>query len=242
MSTRRLIVNADDFGLSLGTNQGIIETCERGIVTSASLMVRWPAAVEAARYAVAHPKFSVGLHVDLAEWVYTNDQWSSKYQVVPLDDEASVREELQRQIDSFRLLMGRDPTHLDSHQHLHRDEPLLSAMREAADKLSVPLRSFTAGIQYCGGFYGQTGEGHPYPEGISVEGLLQVVAKLPSGITELGCHPGDDAQLDSVYRLERKLEVRALCDPRVRGSLSALDIELCSFSDAVKARTRGGSI
>jgi predicted glycoside hydrolase/deacetylase ChbG (UPF0249 family) len=54
MSTNRyLIVNADDFGQSHGVNRGVIEAFENGIVTSASLMVRWPAAVEAAAYARA---------------------------------------------------------------------------------------------------------------------------------------------------------------------------------------------
>jgi len=51
MDERRLIVNADDFGQSPGINRGIMEAHERGIVTSVSLMVRWPAAVEAAAYA-----------------------------------------------------------------------------------------------------------------------------------------------------------------------------------------------
>src|SRR5437870_3779943 len=46
MAARYLIVNADDFGLSPGVNRGIIEAHEHGIVTSASLMVRWPAAGE----------------------------------------------------------------------------------------------------------------------------------------------------------------------------------------------------
>lgn len=48
--SRFLIVNADDFGQSPGVNRGIIEAHEHGIVTSASLMVRWPAATEAAAY------------------------------------------------------------------------------------------------------------------------------------------------------------------------------------------------
>ena len=42
--SRAVIVNADDFGQSAGINRGIVEAHERGIVTSASLMVRWPAA------------------------------------------------------------------------------------------------------------------------------------------------------------------------------------------------------
>ena len=58
------------FGLSEGVNRGIIRAHEQGIVTSASLMVRYPAAAEAARYALQHPRLSVGLHLDMAEWVY----------------------------------------------------------------------------------------------------------------------------------------------------------------------------
>ena len=41
---RYLIVNADDFGMGRGVNDGIIKSHEHGIVTSASLMVRWRAA------------------------------------------------------------------------------------------------------------------------------------------------------------------------------------------------------
>jgi hypothetical protein len=47
-AARYLIVNADDFGQSPGVNRGIIQGFDQGIVTSASLMVRWPAAAPAA--------------------------------------------------------------------------------------------------------------------------------------------------------------------------------------------------
>src|SRR5207302_5062801 len=101
---RSLIVNADDFGLSAGINQGIVAARERGIVTSASLMVRWPAAVEAAAYGRAHPDFSLGLHVDLGEWSYRDGGWVARYQVVAVDDPRAVSDELARQVDSFRNL------------------------------------------------------------------------------------------------------------------------------------------
>src|SRR5919199_1733575 len=117
---RALIVNADDFGLSPGINAGVAAAHERGIVTSASLMVRWPAAGEAAAYARAHPALSLGLHVDLGEWAYRDGAWVQLYQVVPEDDRAAVAEELSRQLAAFRALVGRHPTHLDSHQHVHQ--------------------------------------------------------------------------------------------------------------------------
>ena len=228
---RYLIVNADDFGLSEGVNRGIIRAHERGILTSASLMVRYPAAAEAARCARAHPRLSVGLHLDLAEWVYRNYEWVPRYQVVPPDDKAALAAEIKRQLDDFRRLVGKAPTHLDSHQHAHRNEPVLTLLTQAAQQLGVPLRSFTPRVQYCGDFYGQTGEGEPYPEGISLEGLLKTIENLPAGITELGCHPGEDEHLDSVYRTERMQEVEVLCHPQVRAALESNGITLCSFAD-----------
>ncbi len=91
MVDRRLIVNADDFGQSRGVNRGVIEAHERGIVTSASLMVRWPAAAEAAAYARSRSGVSVGLHVDLGEWAAEAGAWRPRYAVTAVDDAGAVR-------------------------------------------------------------------------------------------------------------------------------------------------------
>ena len=226
---RFLIVNADDFGQSPGVNRGIVTAHERGIVTSASLMVRWPAAVEAAAYAVEHPLLSVGLHFDLGEWAYRDGSWVPVYQVAPTECSAAVAEELSEQLAAFHRLMGRAPTHLDSHQHVHRDEPVRSLLLETAKNLGVPLRHFSPQVRYCGDFYGQAKGNEPFPEGISLEGLMQTLQRLPPGITELGCHPGDGQDLDSMYRTERAVEVMVLCAPRIREFLAAEGIQLRSF-------------
>jgi predicted glycoside hydrolase/deacetylase ChbG (UPF0249 family) len=230
---RYLIVNADDFGQSPGVNRGIIEAHEKGLVTSASLMVRWPAAAQAAAYGQAHPDFSLGLHVDLGEWAYRDGTWVEVYQVVPPDDRAAVAEEVSRQYAAFHRLVGRDPTHLDSHQHVHRQEPLLSILSELAAKIGAPLRLF-GNVRYCGDFYGQTGDGSPLPGAISVKNLIRILKELPLGFTELACHPGLGDDLDSMYRRERAREVKTLCSPRVRAAVAAQGIELCSFHDVVK--------
>lgn len=226
-----LIVNSDDFGLSVGVNGGIIRAHEQGILRSASLMVRWPAARKAAAYAKRHPELSVGLHVDLAEWIFTGGEWKPKYQVVPTDNQRAVRNEVVRQLEVFQELMGKQPTHIDSHQHLHRNEPVHFVMLEFAHGLGVPLRECSDEIRFCGDFYGQTGEGQPYPEGIGVENLLKIISELPEGWTELSCHVGEDDALDSVYRSERQVETNSLCHPDVRAAIKAQKIELCSFAD-----------
>lgn len=229
MAKRYLIVNADDFGRSRGVNQGIIAAHERGIVTSTSLMVRWDAASSAAAHARTHPELSVGLHVDLGEWAYRDDTWIPLYQVVPLDEPVAVKDEIGRQLNAFRRLVGREPTHLDSHQHAHREEPVRSIMLDLARDLGIPLRQFDRRIRYMGGFYGQADAGSPYPDGISVDGLLGVLEALPPGFTELGCHPGLEIGFDTMYATERSIEVRTLCHPRIRAAIVALRIELRAF-------------
>jgi predicted glycoside hydrolase/deacetylase ChbG (UPF0249 family) len=227
--TRQLIVNADDFGQSAGVNRGVIEAHENGIVTSASLMVRWPDAADAARYARLRPDLSLGLHADFAEWRYRDGTWTAVYEVVSLDDERAIAEEASQQLERFRTLVGADPTHLDSHQHVHRSGPARAILRELAAALGVPLRHCTEHITYCGGFYGQTSDGSPLHDAISVDGLIRTVSELAPGVTELACHPGVDDDVDSMYARERTLELKALCDSRVRDAIAAAGIELRSF-------------
>jgi len=231
MSGRVLIVNADDLGQCDGVNAGIAEAVETGVVRSASLMVRWPAAEPAARlFTARYPSVSLGLHLDLAEWAFADGAWFPLYQVVDPDDAGAVDDELSRQLGRFVRLTGALPTHLDSHQHCHRSEPLRSRLLAAGRRLGIPVRGFGP-VAYCGAFYGQTGKGEPYPEGISFDALLAVLDGLPAGTTELGCHPGADdlGGLDSMYRAERAVERRVLCDPRLPAALAGRGITLASF-------------
>ncbi len=224
-------MNADDFGLSAGVNRGVVEAHEHGIVTSASLMVRYPAAAEAGSYGRRQDALSLGLHVDLGEWVFRNGEWVPLYEIVDTHDAAAVNEEVCSQLATFRRLVGRDPTHIDSHQHVHLKEPVRSVLSEHARALKVPLRHFSPKVRYRGDFYGQTAEGAPLPSRISVEGLLEVLNSLQEGVTELACHPGQTDDLDTMYRTERALEVETLCDPQVRAATKAMGVELCSFRE-----------
>ena len=210
-------------------NRGIIVAHEQGIVTSTSLMVRWPAAAEAADYARAHPQLSVGLHVDLGEWALRQDNWVPVYEVVALQSLAAVTEEVHRQREAFYRLMGRNPTHLDSHQHVHLREPARSVLSALAGALDVPLRHYSSQVQYCGRFYGQDSDGSPVPGVVSVQGLTNILASLPQGQTELACHPGEAEDLQTMYCKERREEIKVLCDPRLPSLLRKLDIQLVSF-------------
>jgi chitin disaccharide deacetylase len=230
--TRRLVVNADDFGLSAGVNAGIAHSHRCGIVTSASLMVWQPAAGHAAALAATMPELSVGLHLDLGEWRACGSQWDAVYQRAPLDDAGPVAAEVDAQLARFGDLMGRPPTHLDSHQHVHRHPVVCEVTADRAQRLGVPLRE-CSDVAYVGGFYGQDGRGGSWPELLSAESLRGLLSSLAPGWSELGCHPGFAEDTDSVYRDERRLEVEALCDPALRPWLEAEGIALARFGDLV---------
>jgi predicted glycoside hydrolase/deacetylase ChbG (UPF0249 family) len=233
---KQLIVNADDFGQSAGINRGVIAAHKSGIVTSASLMVRWPAAAQAVAASRGLPRLSLGLHVDLGEWTCRDGSWLALYEVVPLEDINSVRKEVTRQLATFRELVGKQPTHMDSHQHVHLREPARTVLLEVARDLNIPLRHFSPRVRYCGSFYGQTAEGEPLPDAISVCSLIKILRRLPDGVTELGCHPAAEHDLDTMYGGERVQELKALCDPLLPLVIELMAIELCSFDSQPAGR------
>ncbi len=229
-----LIVNADDLGASSGINRGILEAHAHGIVTSTSLMVNMPAAMEAALLCRGAPDLSVGLHVN-----FTNE---GENPVVDLADSSACHEELYRQFRHFEELMGRLPTHLDSHQNVHRRQHLLPHFLDLANRYGLPMREHSP-ARYFKRFYGQWSEGETHLEWISPENLLRMLeAELSDGFIELGCHPGHmDPHFHSVYHTERETELRTLCDPTLRKQLVEWQVQLISFREASDLMNLGTS-
>ena len=229
-SLRYLIVNADDYGISMGTNQGILRAHRHGVVTSTSLMVLRPAARQAAESAADNPCLSVGLHVELGEWNFARNQWRSVHAAVDIRDAASVQTELRRQLNMFTEWMGRPPTHLDSHQHIHMNAEILPVFRSVAAELGVVLRSCHPAVQYCGAFFGADENLAPRPDFVSSANLIRLIQQIPVGITEFGVHPGLDLALNSEYCDLRPAEVEALCAPQVRKVMDESGVILTSFA------------
>lgn len=233
---RGLVVVADDFGLSAGVNEGVERAVTEGIVTAASLMIRQPAAAQAIDIAASHPNLDLGLHIDLGEWRFDGQAWSAVYQWVDDRDPAAVSTEVADQISSFIAIVGRPPTHLDSHQHVHQREPARTVIADWARRLDVPLRHGES-IRYEGRFYGQTTDGSPITDAISVDALVALLHDLPAGLSELCCHPAAQADLDTAYGVERLAELETLCHPDVRAALVEAGIDHLRFRDIVRNRT-----
>lgn len=237
---RYLIVNADDLGYASSVNRGILEAHDRGIVTSASLMVERPGAVEAVEAARERPRLGLGLHVEIDKWrVARLPRRGSARSAATLGRRA--RDELQLQLDQFRSLVGSDPSHLDSHRHRHLSGPVLPIFQRTADELGVPLRRVDPRVRFCGDFYGHDGRGRPDPEAITASALVGLLERLEDGVTELCCHPGYAEDLDDWYRMEREQEIRTLSDPGVREAVRRLGLQLCTFGEVASQLAAGGA-
>jgi predicted glycoside hydrolase/deacetylase ChbG (UPF0249 family) len=248
-AARRLIVNADDFGLTTGVSRGILDAHRRGIVSSTTVLANLPPDPELDAEAAAAPRLGLGLHVNLTrgrplcpgplvpslvgpDGLFVRDP--DRLDVHARPDE--VRREVDAQLDAFARRFGRPPTHADSHHHVHRRPRVMEAIVDVATAAKLPLRAqdpgFRDGLRRRGlatpdHFVGDAGA-EPY---WTLERLLDQLATLPLGVTELMCHPGrfDEALAYSRYGPQREVELRALCDPEARATLDRLGIELCRF-------------
>jgi predicted glycoside hydrolase/deacetylase ChbG (UPF0249 family) len=222
--TKYLVVNDDDFGHAEGVNHGIIAAHERSVVRSTSLMVDAPLAAEAVALARQYPQLGVGLH-----FTVTNQDGP----LVDLFDVAVIQRELQRQYQRYCDLLGRPPTHLDSHHHVHLRRELKPFFLSWAKEHRLPLRSLGP-VHYNGGFYGhwydEEWQPHPAHELISIDNLEKILRALPEGVTELACHPGYvSPDLNSSYTTEREIELSTLLNPRVLELVRELDIVLVNY-------------
>lgn len=212
----RLIVNADDFGLTEGVNQGIIEAHTDGIVTSTSLMVHGAGAAQAVRLAAEHPELSIGLH-------FVDD-------TPALDDPGHAAREFAAQLERFRELMGAEPTHVDSHHHVHVRR--MATFAPLVEPLGVPLRG-DGRVQYLGQFFAHPHAGVVEPDRIREPFLLHLLeTEVRSDFAELGCHPGRvTTDLQSSYASEREIEIQTLTAAGLGAKVEKLGLALASYRD-----------
>lgn len=135
MNEKRVIVNADDFGMSASTTDAILVAHRYGFLTSTSLMANMPAAEYAVRQAVRAPNLGIGIHLNICEGkpilpasevrslvdangnfhpphVMVHKLW--RWQVAGDEIEAEFRAQIL-----WMKSRGLNPTHADSHHHMH---------------------------------------------------------------------------------------------------------------------------
>jgi len=242
MPERLLIVNADDLGYDPAVTRGILEAMRAGLVTSTTLLVNMPDSEEAARAAGGAP---VGLHLNLArgkpvsaaipgELLAGGELSEANAASLPAD---AVAEEVHAQLHRAKALLGRQPTHIDVHKHLHRHPAVLDGLCRAAGQHGLPVRAIDArmrqaicerGLRTTDDFIGDAGAEAFW----TLERLGAELSRLAEGTTELMCHPGHaPEEIRSGYSAQREVELRTFTDPRALELVRKAGARLGSFAD-----------
>jgi hopanoid biosynthesis associated protein HpnK len=151
---RRLIVNADDFGLSFSVNAAVVRAHREGILTSASLMVNEPGFDEAVKLAKENPRLGVGLHLTLLMGhstlppekipglVNARGEFSHSPVGAGLNYffqrglRKQLRAEIHAQFEKFHAA-GLPLDHVNGHLHLHLHPVIFQILMEDADQLRI---------------------------------------------------------------------------------------------------------
>lgn len=152
----RLILNADDFGLTPGINRAIGELNSAGTLTSATLMANGPAFDDAVAVARAHPALGVGCHIVLTDGVPVSPPGAIPTLIGP--DGKSFRPKLTHFLRA--LFLGRiraddiaceacaqiqklqragiQVTHFDTHKHTHLFSAVARPLLQVAERVGIP--------------------------------------------------------------------------------------------------------
>ena len=242
---RRLIVNADDFGVTPGVSEGILAAHRHGIVTSTTVLVN--SSIEPDHLARARDSgLGIGLHVNLtlgrpltpgASLVdgsgrFVRDARRAAARVARRDVDAEIAAQVEKFLDLFK----RPPTHLDTHHHVGMFLPVRECVQALARRLGVPVRSQDAaararargaGLRTPDHFFGESG-----PDAYWTPARTRAhLRALPPGTSEFMTHPGwfDDGLAYSRYARQREVELIGLGTPAARGAAAALGIRLAHF-------------
>lgn len=194
----KLIINADDFGLSEGVNYGIISAYKSGVVRSTSTMANMPWFEHAMELLKENENLGCGVHMtmscykpvlsNLKTMVDENDYFIRRItnEVIENMDLDEIYEEFCAQIEKVRTKT--DITHLDSHHYVHTLEKLRPVIERILEKYDLPIRggfeydfNYSKIIPLIDTFYG---------ENVSYDYFMKKIDHLKSyEIADIMCHP-----------------------------------------------------
>ncbi len=161
----KLVVNADDFGLTYGVNAGIIDALKRGILRSTTAMCNMPAIENAAMLAKANPDLGVGIHLVLTAGrplvaghkTLVDENGNFLKNAVLMKKSVDIEEvytEYVAQMERFIQLFGCKPTHIDGHHHTQALPQTVEASKRLAKTYGIEyIRAVTPGVDFVYDFY-----------------------------------------------------------------------------------------
>lgn len=264
---KKLIINADDFGLTSGVNRAIIEAHQAGVLTSATLMVSGRAAGEAAGLSLENPGLGVGLHVNLTsgapvlppekvpslvgrDGCFPGVEKALLRLSAGLARGREIEAEIAAQIERCRGL-GIEPSHVDSHHHLHAHPRLRRILVRVCWRSGInKARGYRMGIRSPKALairmaaalpvYGKELKTPERFSGIEVMGKIDMAAALrrelaaTDGALEFMTHPGyadRELALTTSYNDLRQVELKVLTSGEFLRVAQEARAELISFRD-----------
>jgi chitin disaccharide deacetylase len=240
---RQLIVNADDCNLTPGVTQAILDCHDRGILTSTTFMISLPLDSSTVKEMKRRKNLGVGIHlnVTLGRPVSKPSQIRSLLkegnfrkvgeQTTKLPKAADLEREYQSQINLFKKAFGSLPTHLDTHHQVHDHPFFLKVLSGLAARNKLPMRRSR--------LTRETGRSTDFIFGnLTVEGywreeaLKTILENLPSGLSEMMCHPGKiDADLRAVssFTTGRAAEYKLFKSPAIKDFAARQGLSLTHF-------------
>jgi len=247
----KLIINAEDFGLSESINKGILEGLLDGFITSASLIMNAKYCDEAIEMIKKNKLSSVGVHLNLT-YGYP---LTKKERVKSLVDEdgkfhymcsmpffakyKDAKTELKAQIEKF-YKSGLTPSHLDFHHYFYSSKDVYEAYLDLAKEYRLPIRSMTQRTQtlakekklktpdyFVSDFH------ESYNKNETLKNICESLKDL-DGVCELMTTPGyiDTFTTGETNYLSREEELIALKAAKENGLFK--DLKLASFKTAFK--------
>jgi len=244
-SSRFLIINADDLGISPEINRGIFVAHEKGVVTDASLLIKGPYTRQAIEMIKENPSFHVGIHLDLdplLAWKSPGIERLPRLKLMEMMNEPDfvkrVKEEIDKQVTAF-LHEGLIPSHIDTHHHVHGFPQIFEPLVEAMYRHGIRAVRFSKkGYALLGREDIRiTAEQARWMEDALRERkilhprhLIDPIVpfslkEIPGGVTELMVHPaiGGDQW--------RQKDCEMLMDPLFMSTVRDEGVQLISFSD-----------
>lgn len=247
---KKLIINADDFGLTDGCNYGIIYAMKLGVVTSTSIMINMPKASDAIKLAKDNGIEGIGLHLTLTcgEPVSPKEEvpslinkrgyfYKRRAELFPVMNLNEAEKELRNQILEFKKYDIK-LSHLDSHHHIHMYDGVREIVANLAKEYNLPLRQpnletkellIELGVQttdsFSMGFY---------DEKANINELIDIIDQIPDGSIEIMTHPAivDRELYDySSYNKQRLDELKVLTSKELKDWIEANNIKLITYGD-----------
>lgn len=256
-----LIVNADDFNLTEGVSRGILRSHDLGIVTSTTVLINLAMPRPVLKELKRRKALGVGLHLNVTlgrplsrprripTLVVRGGFFKRRPQLnlsrISLKDLAV---EYEAQIRKFRRVLGRLPSHLDTHHHLHEHPRVFGVVERLALKYGIPVRQSAAVRPSTRRRFEKRGlnftdfliEDLDPSKAWNRTSLAAALLRLKRGNYELMCHPAVcDSQLREIssFNRTRERELRALTSSPARSLIRRHGIRLTTFYKMKKGTT-----